>query len=124
MASTLSRGPCRVAPRRTGSHHDTVLSVVGDEYEYLGELALGIDGSGVTDHEFVLHNVGDLRPERTRCQLVQDHYETQLERQLDVVIGETTQPLDTRRLSSERASRTWGTSSPTPSALTSKRTQR
>ncbi len=39
--------------------NDTVLSFVGDEYEYLGELALGIDGSGVTDHEFVLHNVGE-----------------------------------------------------------------
>jgi len=78
--------------------NDTVLSFVGDEYEYLGELALGIDGSGVTDHEFVLHNVGESSAGTDPfVSLVQDHYETQLERQLDVVIGETTQPLDTRQ---------------------------
>ena len=78
--------------------NDTVLSFVGDEYEYLGELALGIGDGGVTDHEFALHDVGASSAGTDPfVNLVQDHYETQLERQLDVVIGETTEPLDTRQ---------------------------
>jgi len=78
--------------------NDTVLSFVGDEYEYIGELALGIGDDGVTDHEFALHDVGASSAGTDPfVSLVQDHYETQLERQLDVVIGETTEPLDTRQ---------------------------
>jgi 2',3'-cyclic-nucleotide 2'-phosphodiesterase/3'-nucleotidase len=77
--------------------NDTLLSFAGDQYDYVGELALEVDGSGVVDHAFALHDVGARasRPDPW-VKYLQDHYESQLDEQLDVVIGQTTVPLDVR----------------------------
>jgi 2',3'-cyclic-nucleotide 2'-phosphodiesterase/3'-nucleotidase len=77
--------------------NDTLLSFAGDQYDYVGELALEVDGSGVVDHAFALHDVGARasRPDPW-VKYLQNHYESQLDEQLDVVIGQTTVPLDVR----------------------------
>lgn len=77
--------------------NDTLLSFVGDQYDSVGELALDVTDSGVGDHAFTLHDVGasEAGPDPW-VKLIQDHYESQLDAKLGVVIGETTGPLDVR----------------------------
>ncbi|WP_135822174.1 bifunctional metallophosphatase/5'-nucleotidase [Halostella litorea] len=81
--------------------NDTVLSFVGDEYEYVGELTLTVEDGERTDHSLTAHETasavesGDVEP-HPEVQEVAQGYEEQLSEQLDTVIGETTVPLDAR----------------------------
>lgn len=80
----------------------TLLSFVGSEFDHVGELALAVDDGEVVGHEFTLHTLVDLveanevdpHPEVFR---LLECYNGILERELDVVIGETTEPLDATR---------------------------
>lgn len=83
--------------------NDTLLSFVGDEFEYVGELTLRVGGeAGVVDHEFTRHetaalvDAGEVEP-HPEVQSVVEEYRAELEEELDEVIGETEVPLDARR---------------------------
>jgi 2',3'-cyclic-nucleotide 2'-phosphodiesterase/3'-nucleotidase len=81
---------------------DTILSFVGDEFEFVGELTLDVGDGSVEDFDFTLHETAQA-VERSSFQTsqpvrdVMDEYLSRLDERLDVVIGESTVPLDTRR---------------------------
>ncbi|WP_306061534.1 bifunctional metallophosphatase/5'-nucleotidase [Natronococcus wangiae] len=82
--------------------NDTLLSFVGDEFEYVSELALCVGEDGITDHEFTRHETAALAEVEAiephpDVQAVREEYETKLEAEIDEVIGETEIALDTRR---------------------------
>jgi 2',3'-cyclic-nucleotide 2'-phosphodiesterase/3'-nucleotidase len=77
----------------------TVLSAVGDQFEFVGELTLNVKAGEVSGHEFTLHNLAaevedGLQPDPA-VQEVKNQYEERLE-ELDEVIGQTEIPIDTR----------------------------
>lgn len=79
--------------------NDTVFSAVGDQFEFVGELALDVEGGEVIDHEFTLHDLfgavdAGLEPHPAVGE-VREFYEGRLE-EIDEVIGQTEVPLDTR----------------------------
>ncbi|SEW27970.1 bifunctional metallophosphatase/5'-nucleotidase [Natrinema salifodinae] len=80
---------------------DAVVSVVGDEFEYVGQLDLDVGSDGVTDHSFERYDLDaqveaeDVDPHEDVRSLLAD-YQRELESELDVVIGETDVPLDAR----------------------------
>ncbi|WP_049922275.1 bifunctional metallophosphatase/5'-nucleotidase [Halopiger djelfimassiliensis] len=81
--------------------NDTVVSVVGDEFEYVGRLDLTVGSDGVVDYSFERYDLeaeverGAVEPhDAVRARF--EEYERDLETELDVVIGETTVPLETR----------------------------
>jgi len=78
--------------------NDTVLSFVGDQFEYIGELGLTVSPpDGVTGHRFALHGVGaEADSTDPWVGLLKAHFEGQLDERLETVIGQTTVPLDTR----------------------------
>lgn len=77
--------------------NDTIVSRVGDEFDYLGELTLQVGRDGVDAYDFTLHEVtAELEPHaeiaaRTHA------LERELDEALSEVVGETTVPLDARR---------------------------
>ncbi|MFB6223525.1 MAG: 5'-nucleotidase C-terminal domain-containing protein [Haloarcula sp.] len=81
--------------------NDTVLSFVGDEYEYLGELTLTVEDGERTDHSLTVYDTaaavdeGNVEPHPDVLEVAQS-YESQLSDELDTVIGETAVPLDAR----------------------------
>ncbi|RKD93541.1 bifunctional metallophosphatase/5'-nucleotidase [Halopiger aswanensis] len=81
---------------------DTILSFVGDEFDYVGQLDLEVADGDVTDYAFERHDLaalvedGEVEPHGEIESLLTD-YESQLEAELDEVIGETAVDLDTRR---------------------------
>jgi len=81
---------------------DTILSFVGDEFEFLGELALDVGDGAVEDFEFTLHETA-AAVEASGFEAsapvgeVMDDYNARLDEELNVVIGESTVPLDARR---------------------------
>ncbi|WP_121823059.1 bifunctional metallophosphatase/5'-nucleotidase [Halostella salina] len=81
--------------------NDTVLSFVGDEYEYIGELTLTVEEGERSDHSLTVHETAaaveedGLEPHPEVLEVAQG-YEEDLSAQLDTVIGETTVPLDAR----------------------------
>ncbi|WP_306061177.1 bifunctional metallophosphatase/5'-nucleotidase [Natronococcus wangiae] len=82
--------------------NDTLLSFVGDEFEYISELSLCVGEDGITDHEFTRHKTAALVEEgaiepHPDVQAVREEYGAKLEAELDEVIGETEIALDTRR---------------------------
>lgn len=91
----------------------TLLSFVGSEFDHVGELALTIDGSRVAEHEFTLHTLeeaveaGEVTP-HPQVQRLQCRYNATLERELDVVIGQTTEPLDVTRETLRRTESNFG----------------
>lgn len=82
--------------------NDTVLSFVGDEFEFLGELTLDVGDGSVQDFEFTLHETAaaveeeSLEPNQS-VREVMESYLSELDERLDVAVGESTVPLDTRR---------------------------
>ncbi|WP_126664180.1 bifunctional metallophosphatase/5'-nucleotidase [Haloterrigena salifodinae] len=81
--------------------NDTVVSLVGDEFDYVGRLDLEVGSDGLVDHSFRRFDLaelvenGDVTPHE-EVQSLLESYEADLEAELDVVIGETTEPLDVR----------------------------
>lgn len=79
----------------------TVVSVVGDEFDYVGRLDLEIGPEGLVDHSFERFDLaaevesGTVEPHEAVQSLLEE-YESDLEAELDVVIGETAVPLDVR----------------------------
>ncbi|ELZ21498.1 5'-nucleotidase [Haloterrigena salina JCM 13891] len=78
-----------------------VVSVVGDEFDYVGQLDLEVGNDGLVDHSFERYDLaeqvesGEVTPHE-EVQSLLEEYEAALEAELDVVIGETTEPLDVR----------------------------
>lgn len=78
--------------------NDTILSFVGDEFEFVGEIELAVGDRGVTDYDFTLHTVADADAEPLPAVAeVVERYEARLDEELDVRIGESTVELDVRR---------------------------
>jgi 2',3'-cyclic-nucleotide 2'-phosphodiesterase (5'-nucleotidase family) len=81
------------------SDNGTIVSLAGDEFAFLGELTLTVLEGEVVDHSFTLHDLANDFPSiapHAAVQEVVDHYEAQLDEQLNVVIGERTVEWDTR----------------------------
>lgn len=83
--------------------NDTLLSFASDQFEYVGELTLHLQGETLpaTDHEFTLHTLTDAvdNPGFTPnpdVEGVMEQYYSELDERLDVVIGRSTVALDTR----------------------------
>jgi 2',3'-cyclic-nucleotide 2'-phosphodiesterase/3'-nucleotidase len=81
---------------------DTILSFVGDEFEFVGELTLNVRDGSVQDFEFTLHETAQAVEDSSfrtseSVRAVTEEYRSLLDERLDVVIGESTVPLDTRR---------------------------
>lgn len=83
--------------------HETLLSFAGDQFEYVGELTLHLTGKTLSPahYDFTLHSVTEavnqpgFTPNAAVDQVMRS-YEEQVNERLDVVIGRTTEPLDTR----------------------------
>lgn len=83
--------------------NDTLLSFAGDQFEYVGELTLHLQGQTLpaTDHEFTLHPLTDavadsaFEPNPAVERVVAQYY-SELDDRLGVVIGRSTVALDTR----------------------------
>ncbi len=79
----------------------TILSAVGDQFAFVGELTLNVEDGSVASHEFTLHELGTevketgLEPDPAVLSVKED-YEQRLE-DLDETVGQTEVPLDTRR---------------------------
>jgi 2',3'-cyclic-nucleotide 2'-phosphodiesterase/3'-nucleotidase len=84
--------------------NDTVLSFVGDEYDYLGELTLDVENGAVDGFEFTLHDVSEAASAESfqpsqQVSDVQSFYESRLDDALGEVVGELADgaTFDTRR---------------------------
>ncbi|MEM4780265.1 MAG: 5'-nucleotidase C-terminal domain-containing protein [Halalkalicoccus sp.] len=78
--------------------NDTILSFVGDEFEFVGEIELELTRDGVVDYEFIMHTVADADAEPLPAvDEVVERYEAELDEELDVEIGESAVELDVRR---------------------------
>lgn len=76
-----------------------IVSLVGDEFDFLGELTLSVENGEITGHEFTLHDLAEDHPQlqpHPDVQAVVDFYEGELDEALNVVIGERTVDWDTR----------------------------
>ena len=82
--------------------NETILSYVGDEFDYVGQLDLEIEGGDIADYAFERHDLaelveaGEVEPHDEIQELLTD-YEAQLDEELGEVIGETTVDLDVRQ---------------------------
>lgn len=83
--------------------NDTLLSFAGDQFEYVGELTLHLQGQTLpaTDHEFTLHTLTSAVDDpgfapNQDVEAVMEQYYSELDDRLDVIIGRSTVPLDTR----------------------------
>ena len=78
----------------------TLLSLVGDEFDYLGELHLTVEDGEVAGHEFQRHDleatVEDGLEPHAGIEDLLSGFQQQLEEQLGEVIGETETELDVR----------------------------
>ncbi|MCU4743049.1 5'-nucleotidase C-terminal domain-containing protein [Halobacteria archaeon AArc-m2/3/4] len=80
---------------------DTVLSFVGDEFDYVGQLDVDIADGDVTEYDFELHDLeelvedGEVDPHEEIEELLVG-YEEELDDELGEVIGETAVDLDVR----------------------------
>ncbi|AEH36234.1 bifunctional metallophosphatase/5'-nucleotidase [Halopiger xanaduensis] len=93
--------------------NETILSFVGDEFDYVGQLDLEIADGDVVDYAFERHDLaalvedGEVEPHEEIRELLTD-YESQLEDELGEVIGETAVDLDTRRETVRQAESNFG----------------
>jgi 5'-nucleotidase / UDP-sugar diphosphatase len=81
------------------SRNGTIVSLAGDEFEFLGELTLSVLAGEVVGHEFTLHDLAEDHPviaPHPAVQEVVDRYNAELDEQLNVVIGTKTVTWDTR----------------------------
>ncbi|WP_207592243.1 5'-nucleotidase C-terminal domain-containing protein [Halomontanus rarus] len=80
---------------------DTVLSFVGDEFDYVGQLDIDVADGEVDDYAFELHDLaalvedGEVEPHEEIEELLVE-YEDELDDELGEVIGETAVDLDVR----------------------------
>lgn len=80
---------------------DAIVSRVGDELDYLGELTLKIEDGAIVDWTFTLHDVralveaGALYPD-VRVQRIIDRYKALAYLSLEEIVGYTRTPLDAR----------------------------
>ena len=66
----------------------TLVSLAGDEFDWLAELTLEVDADGdVADHSFTLHDVTHVRAGDPDIQAIVDSWEAQLDAALGEVIG-------------------------------------
>jgi 2',3'-cyclic-nucleotide 2'-phosphodiesterase (5'-nucleotidase family) len=77
--------------------NDTIVSLVGHEFEYLGEITLEVVDGDVDDWSFQLHDLEAIDPEPDPDLLeIMEHYEAQLDEELNVEIGQREVAWDTR----------------------------
>jgi 5'-nucleotidase / UDP-sugar diphosphatase len=79
--------------------NDTIVSFVGDEFRFMGELRLTVRRGNITDWDFTLHSLQNDWPNiapHPAVQAIVDDYNAQLDEQLNVVIGSRTVVWDTR----------------------------
>jgi 2',3'-cyclic-nucleotide 2'-phosphodiesterase/3'-nucleotidase len=77
--------------------NDTIVSFVGDEYDYLGEINLQIVNSEIADWSYTLHEVKDHDVYDEKILEIMDRYNNKLDEELMVEIGERTVEFDTLR---------------------------
>lgn len=78
----------------------TIVSIVGDEFKYLGELTLSVVDGKIEDFHFVKHNLEDEAASITidaAVKEVADSYWAKLDFEFNKVIGETTVDLDVQK---------------------------
>lgn len=81
--------------------NDTILSFVGDEFDYVGQLDFEVENGEVVDYTFEKHDLvelvdaGEVDPHDEIESLLLE-YEAELEDELDEVIGQTEVELDVR----------------------------
>ena len=67
--------------------NDTIVSFVGDEFDFLGELRIQVEGGEIIDHHFTLHALTpDIDPDPV-VQAIVDKWEAELDEALGEVIG-------------------------------------
>ncbi|MBM7573568.1 5'-nucleotidase C-terminal domain-containing protein [Aquibacillus albus] len=86
--------------------NDTLLGFIGDEFEFLGEINLQIENGEIVDYNFKRYALEEevangLEADAT-VQAIMDGYNTQLEAELDVVIGQTETELDVMKASQRK----------------------
>jgi len=74
--------------------NDTIISRVGDEYDYVGELTLLVQDGDVVGHRFTRHEITAETPADPEIQAVIDEYTRLLNEKFGAVVGETKVPLD------------------------------
>lgn len=75
--------------------NDTIVSLVGDEYDHLGELTIDVEEGDVADFDFTLHDLAAEKPDpAVNVQKVADSYRDRLDEELNVVIGRSTVELN------------------------------
>ena len=78
--------------------NNTIVSFVGDEFDFLGEINIHLDDDAdVVGHSFTLHEITTAIEPDPAIQTIVDDYNAQLDEELNVVIGERTVTWDTRR---------------------------
>ncbi len=81
--------------------NDTILSFVGDEFDYVGQLDLEVEDGEIADYTFEMHDLvelveaGDIEAHEEIQELLVE-FEDDLDEELEEVIGETTVDLDVR----------------------------
>jgi 5'-nucleotidase / UDP-sugar diphosphatase len=77
--------------------NDTIISRVGDEFAYLGELTLQVEDAEIVDWSFTLHELTPEREPDPEVLAIVTHYEEELDAALAEPVGETSVALDVRR---------------------------
>ncbi len=77
--------------------NNTIVARRGDEFDALGELTLRVENGRRVSFAYTDHEVTKDSPEDPAMKALVAHYRTRMEAELKVVIGETAEPLDTRR---------------------------
>jgi 2',3'-cyclic-nucleotide 2'-phosphodiesterase (5'-nucleotidase family) len=77
--------------------NDTILSFVGDEFDFLGELTVKFHNGRVIDHSFTLHEITDDIAPDPDIQAIVDAWEAALDEALSEVIGQRVNEWDVRR---------------------------
>jgi 2',3'-cyclic-nucleotide 2'-phosphodiesterase (5'-nucleotidase family) len=78
--------------------NDTILSFVGDEFRWLGELTLTVEGGDIAGFAFTRHDLSVIQPDpHPAVQAVVDEYTAQLDEALSEEIGTRAVEWDTRR---------------------------
>lgn len=80
--------------------NNTIVSFVGDEFQFLGELTLNIKDNEIVDYTFLKHDLesesGSITPDPTIKEVI-DSYWAQLDSEFEKVVGKTEVELDVRK---------------------------
>lgn len=77
--------------------NNTIVARRGDEFDALGELTLRVESGRRVSFSYTDHEVTKDTPEDPALTVLVADYRRRLDAELEVVIGETTEPLDNRR---------------------------